>query len=93
VKQEKLQKINTFHIQQLAYILEQMQSIREDEGTLLDNRVLVYGAGISDGDRHDDFLGRPADSADARLLAAEQDEETEDSAHDEEDPALADFCH
>ena len=52
VKQEKLQKINTFHIQQLAYILEKMQSIREDEGTLLDNTMLVYGAGISDGDRH-----------------------------------------
>lgn len=52
LKQEKLQKINTFHIQQLAYILEKMQSIKEDEGTLLDNTMLVYGAGISDGDRH-----------------------------------------
>jgi len=52
VKQEKLQKINTFHIQQLAYILEKMQSIKEDDGTMLDNTMLVYGAGISDGDRH-----------------------------------------
>lgn len=52
LKQEKLQKINTFHIQQLAYVLEKMQSIKEDEGTLLDNTMLVYGAGISDGDRH-----------------------------------------
>jgi hypothetical protein len=52
LKQEKLQKINTFHIQQLAYVLEKMQSIKEDEGTLLDNTMPVYGAGISGGDRH-----------------------------------------
>jgi hypothetical protein len=55
VKQEKLQKINAFHIQQLAYILEKMHSIREDEGTLLDNTILVYGGGISDGDRHNHY--------------------------------------
>jgi hypothetical protein len=52
VKQEKLQKINTFHIQQLAYVLEKMSSIREDDGTLLDSTMVVYAAGISDGDRH-----------------------------------------
>lgn len=52
VKQEKVQKINTFHITQLAYLLEKMQAIKEDDGTLLDNTMLVYGAGISDGDRH-----------------------------------------
>ena len=29
-----------------------MQSIKEPDGTLLDNSMIVYGAGISDGDRH-----------------------------------------
>jgi hypothetical protein len=51
-KQEQIRKINQFHVTQLAYILEKMQSIHEGEGTLLDNSMVVYGAGISDGDRH-----------------------------------------
>jgi len=51
-KLAKCRQINQFHTTQLAYILEKMQSIKELEGTLLDNTMLVYGAGISDGDRH-----------------------------------------
>lgn len=46
------QRIDVFHAQQLAYILNKMQSIQEPDGTLLDNSMIVYGAGISDGDRH-----------------------------------------
>ncbi len=52
VKQEKIRQINRFHITQLAYMLEKMKSIKEGEGTLLDNSMVVFGAGISDGDRH-----------------------------------------
>jgi hypothetical protein len=51
-KLAKVQQINTFHTTQLAYILEKMQSIKEPEGSLLDNTMFIYGAGISDGDRH-----------------------------------------
>jgi hypothetical protein len=51
-KLAKIQQINTFHVEQLAYILEKMQSIKEANGSLLDNTLLVYGGGISDGDRH-----------------------------------------
>lgn len=51
-KQEKIRQINRFHVQQLAYLLAKMQSIREGDGTLLDNCMVVYGAGISDGNRH-----------------------------------------
>lgn len=51
-KQEKVRAINRFHMEQLGYILEKMQSIKEPGGTLLDNTMLVYGGGISDGDRH-----------------------------------------
>lgn len=53
--QHKLQqkaRIDRFHAEQFAYILEKMDSIKEAGGTLLDNTVLVYGGGISDGDRH-----------------------------------------
>jgi hypothetical protein len=51
-KLEKKQKIDQYHVQQLAYVLNKMRSIKELDGTLLDNSLIVYGAGISDGDRH-----------------------------------------
>ncbi len=51
-KLEKKKQIDRFHVEQLAYILNKMQSIDEGNGTLLDNTMLVYGGGISDGDRH-----------------------------------------
>ncbi len=52
VKHDKIRKINTFHIQQLAYMLERMKAIPEGDGNLLDNVMIVYGSGISDGNRH-----------------------------------------
>ncbi len=51
-KLEALKKINNFHTSQLAYILNKMDSIKEGDKTLLDNSMIVYGAGICDGDRH-----------------------------------------
>ncbi len=51
-KLEQKRKIDRFHVEQLAYILNKMQSIKELDGTLLDNSMIVYGAGISDGNRH-----------------------------------------
>jgi hypothetical protein len=51
-KHEKLKKINRFHMEQFAYLLGKLKAIREGEHSLLDNVLLVYGSGISDGDRH-----------------------------------------
>jgi hypothetical protein len=51
-KQQKIREINRFHITQLAYLLEKMKSIPEADGTLLDNSMVVYGGGISDGNAH-----------------------------------------
>ena len=51
-KLEKLSKINHFQIQQLSYLLQKMKSIREGDRTLLDNSMVVYGSGLSDGNRH-----------------------------------------
>lgn len=51
-KLEKKRQIDRFHMQQVAHVLEKMQSIDEIDGTLLDNSMVVYGAGISDGNRH-----------------------------------------
>jgi len=51
-KHEKIAKINQFHIKQLGYLLERLKSVKEGQGTLLDNLMLVYGSGIGDGNRH-----------------------------------------
>ena len=51
-KKEKIARINQFHVQQFATFLENLKSVREGERTLLDNSMIVYGSGISDGDAH-----------------------------------------
>jgi hypothetical protein len=49
---EKVAQINTYHMQQFAAWIEKLKSIREGDSTLLDNCMIVYGAGLSDGNRH-----------------------------------------
>lgn len=51
-KQAKVRQINTFHTTQLAYILGKLKETREGDGSLLDNCMIVYGSGNSDGNRH-----------------------------------------
>ncbi len=51
-KQAKIAKINVFYMQKLAYFLEALDSIDEGGASLLDNCLVLYGSGISDGDRH-----------------------------------------
>jgi hypothetical protein len=52
-KLDKLHRINRFHIEQFAYMLEKMKSVREADGsTLLDNSMILYGSGNGDGNRH-----------------------------------------
>lgn len=49
---EKVVQINTYHMQQFAGWIEKMKSIKEGDSTLLDNSMIVYGAGLADGNRH-----------------------------------------
>ncbi len=51
-KQEKIAEINRFQIEQFAYLLGRLQSIREGDETLLDHCMIMYGSGISDGNKH-----------------------------------------
>jgi hypothetical protein len=44
--------INRWHVEQLAYFLERMDSIHEGEGTLLDHSMIVMGSGLKDGNKH-----------------------------------------
>lgn len=49
---EKVTQINSYHVRQFAAWIAKMRSIREGDGSLLDNCMIVYGAGLSDGNRH-----------------------------------------
>jgi hypothetical protein len=49
---EKVTRINAYHVKQVAGWVEKMKSVKEGDSTLLDNSMLVYGAGLSDGNRH-----------------------------------------
>lgn len=52
-KQVQIEKINAFHISELAYLLGRLAEVKEGERRLLDQVALSYGSGIRDGDRHD----------------------------------------
>lgn len=49
---EKVTRINEYHTQQLAGWLGRLQASPDGTGTLLDHSMIVYGSGISDGNRH-----------------------------------------
>jgi hypothetical protein len=49
---EKVTQINSYHVKQFAAWIGKMKSIKEGDSTLLDNCMIVYGAGLSDGNRH-----------------------------------------
>ncbi|WP_149497653.1 DUF1552 domain-containing protein [Roseiconus lacunae] len=51
-KQAQIAKINCFHLDRFAYLLGRLRSVPEGRSNLLDNSLIVYGSGISDGDRH-----------------------------------------
>jgi hypothetical protein len=45
-------KTNQFHVEQFAYLTERMKDIREGDGTLLDNSILMLTSSLFDGDAH-----------------------------------------
>ena len=49
---EKVQKINRFHMEQFAYFIAKLKATPEGDGSLLDHTMIVYGSGLSDGNRH-----------------------------------------
>ncbi len=49
---ERITRINAHHMELFAGMLERMAAIDEGGSTLLDNVMLCYGSGISDGNKH-----------------------------------------
>ena len=52
VKMKKVTEINLYHMQQFAAWMERLNKIQEGDGSILDNSMIIYGAGLSDGNRH-----------------------------------------
>ncbi len=44
--------ITSFNIAQFAYMVKKMHSLREGDGTLLDNCIMMWGSGLEDGNEH-----------------------------------------
>jgi len=49
----KLAKINTFHMRIFGRFLEKMRGTADGDGTLLDQALVVYGAGMGNSNAHD----------------------------------------
>jgi hypothetical protein len=48
----RVTQINEYHLKNFASWVGRLSAIQEGSGRLLDNLMLVYGAGLSDGNRH-----------------------------------------
>lgn len=48
----KVAAITAFNISQFAYMVKKMHSLREGEGSLLDNCIMMWGSGLEDGNTH-----------------------------------------
>jgi len=49
---EKIAKIDHFYIEQLAWFLDRLRSVKENDATLLDNSMVLYGSCLSEGNKH-----------------------------------------
>jgi Protein of unknown function (DUF1552) len=47
-----LARIDAYHVSLFAYFLEKLRSTPDGDGSLLDHVMLIYGAGMSDGNAH-----------------------------------------
>lgn len=46
------QLINRWHVEQYAYLLNKLRSMKEGDGTVLDNSMILFGSGLRDGNSH-----------------------------------------
>jgi hypothetical protein len=52
-KLRQYQLINRWHVEQYAYLLRKLRAMKEGERSVLDNSMIVFGAGLRDGNKHD----------------------------------------
>jgi hypothetical protein len=49
---KKVAAITKFNIDQFGYMVNKMANLREGDGTLLDNCIMMWGSGLEDGNKH-----------------------------------------
>jgi hypothetical protein len=49
---ERVTKVNVMHMEQFAGFLTKLKATPDGDGTLLDHSMIIYGSGLSDGNRH-----------------------------------------
>ena len=54
-KMKAYTKLNTYHVETLTYYLNKLKSISEGDSNLLDNTIVLFGSGMSDGNVHNNF--------------------------------------
>jgi hypothetical protein len=52
VEKENLSKIYTWYTERFAYLLDKLDAVREGDGTLLDNTLVVWGSEVGKGNSH-----------------------------------------
>lgn len=52
-KLRQYQIISQWHIEQFAYLLQKLDNMKEGEGTVLDNAMVLFASALSDGNKHD----------------------------------------
>lgn len=52
-KMDQYQRINRWHVERMAGLLDRLSGKRELGGDLLDRTMVFFGSGLRDGDRHD----------------------------------------
>jgi len=80
---EKYRKMNIYHVEMAAGMIEKMKSIDEGNGSLLDNTMLLFGSNMMDGHIHDGRKvpiavvgGKNCDIRSGRVLDFEGEEQT-----------------
>jgi hypothetical protein len=48
----KLNRINLWHVEKYAYLINRLKAYKDGEGTLLDNTIVHYGSGMGHSDIH-----------------------------------------
>lgn len=51
-KLAKLQKIDTYHVMQFAYLLGKLRGVQDGENNLLENSMVLYGGALANGNLH-----------------------------------------
>jgi hypothetical protein len=49
---ERVTKVNTLHMELFAGFIGKLKETPDGDGSLLDHSIIVYGSGLSDGNRH-----------------------------------------